>query len=109
MFGSREGICRGTGWAEERIQNESNENTPCSFFIGKVGAALETNDIIAPECFNIVNELSRSPPQPKPEGLDDKCLADLREVCQKTRKQYLGGGGGPGGEEYPGLRQRQNY
>jgi len=44
---------------KERIQQESNKDTPCSLYIGMVGAALETNDIIAPECFNIVNELSR--------------------------------------------------
>merc|ERR1719352_328758 len=69
-----------------------------------VGAALETNDIIAPECFNIVNELSRSPPQPKPEQLDDKCLADLRALCEKPRKQGYPGGGPPGGgNDYPGI------
>merc|ERR1719370_1500795 len=49
-----------------------------------VRAAMDTNEINVPECFNIVNELSRSPPQPKPEQLDEKCLADLRSVSPEA-------------------------
>jgi len=64
---------------------------------------MDTNEINVPECFNVVNELSRSPPQPKPDQLDEKCLADLRLVCQKPREQeYLGA------NENPRFRLRQN-
>jgi len=71
---------------KERIQQESKAETPCSLFVGMVGAAMDTYEINVPECFNIVNELSRSPPQPKPEQLDDKCLADLRGVASISKK-----------------------
>merc|ERR1712083_1135297 len=82
----------GLAGLKDRIQKQSKEDLSCKEIIEMVFAALDTNDINVPECFNLVNELSRSPPQPKPEKLDPKCLENPKEVCGKPNQQYLGAG-----------------